>query len=249
MVRAWSMLTILTASVCASSAHAAPSLPAGEYTASGGWGALTLAPVTADVGSQAFTIETIGSNAHTCSLEGRIVDWQAILVEDRDADEADDAPRCVIDFKLVGADIAVSSPTLDACSSHCGARAGFDYTYRRPSAACTERQRTARREAFAKRYRARDYAQALVLLQRFDQDCGDLLFWMERDRVRNDLAITQYHLGRKADCLKTLVATRAGSVADAAALEEALPPTDFESYLPTAKAVWFNRRQCQQARR
>ncbi len=65
-----------------------------------------------------------------------------------------------------------------------------------------------------------------------------------------------WHLGRPGECVAALDATLAAASDDeaslAAVLREqgmALPPGDWDAYLPIARATWFNRSKCETAPR
>lgn len=216
----------------AAGAQAAGPAP-GAYESHGGWGTLTVHP------DGRFGIEALGANAHSCSVEGKLHGESGI--------SQPDPPEEPCRLRLAARGDAVKVEILGGeatCSLFCGARASFDGTYYRPAAGCRPARRQARRDAFLRQYRARQYAAAEATLEALLKDCGDFLFWIELDEVRNDLAIAQHHLGRDADCVATLRPTRAFEAGDARKLREMLPPVDFDSYLPVAQAAWNNLRHC-----
>lgn len=219
----------------AMSVLAAPPAP-GEYETHRAWGALTIEKASG--GGLRFSIEVLGGNAHTCSLQGKIEG------ELGKADDGDPAAPCLVTFRPQGKAIEVGSNTPQACRMFCGMRAMFEGSYYPPPKGCKPKERVARKEVFSRQYRARDYPQALATIEKLHAECGAFLDWIEIDRLRNDWAITLYHLGRRADCRAALAPTRAAQFADADALREELPPTDFENYLAVAKATWHNLKLC-----
>jgi hypothetical protein len=224
------------------SALAQPVLSTGQYVTEGGWGNLTLKQTGKKLH---FSIETIGGNGHTCSLEGDISQQQATL-------EGGEAGKpCVIRFDKKGSGINVSSLDPLICSGFCGLRAGFEGLYLKEIPACVSKERAKTRQKFAQLYGKKAYAQAAAPLTALLQNCALTLDWIEEGQIRNDLAVTQYHLGQLSDCQKTLAPLQASVgktgeklPATEQALQAILPPTDFEIYLPVAKATWHNLTLC-----
>ena len=68
--------------------------------------------------------KTVGGNAHTCSLEGKIRNGKASIQAD-----ASGQP-CVVEFQRKGQDLNVTTKTPDSCRGFCGARAWFEGTIR-----------------------------------------------------------------------------------------------------------------------
>ena len=225
--------------LAAANAWAAPALRPGEYETQRSWGSLSIEAAAG--GGQRFSIETLGGNAHTCSLQGKIENGIGR------AEDSDAASPCLVTFRPEGDAIEVGSSTPEACRMFCGMRAMFEGSYLLPPNGGKPKERAARKEEFSRRYRARDYSKALATIERLDAECGKFFAWIEIDRLRNDHAITLHHLGRGADCRAALGKTRAARFAGADALREELPPTDFENYLPVAKATWHNLKLCGKA--
>lgn len=217
-------------------AQTAPPGP-GRYETEGGWGHLTL-EAGSRKGTLRFVIETLGGNAHTCSVGGTLQGDRGV------ADDETGPDACAIRFTARGDRIEVKPLTPENCRTFCGARASFDGTYLLPPEGCRPAQRQSRRAAFLAGYQARRYSEALAQLSALQRDCGLLLSWLETDRVRNDLAVTLHHLGRDDECLAQLKATRAAQWSTEAEVREGLPPSDADAYLPVAKATWTNQRLC-----
>jgi len=173
-----------------------------------------------------------------CSIAGAVEGLRGRA----DAQPAD--PVCWIDFKVDKGRIGVSSKTYDACREFCGMRAWFEGDYLLPPAGCTGKEREARKKPFLTYYKSHDYANALDAVNGLYTQCKDFLNWIEIDAVRNDIAVTQLHLGQRAACQDILKDALGVRYPNKEALQENLPPTDFDSYLPVAKATWFNLRQC-----
>jgi len=208
-----------------------------EYEREGGTGTLTITP--ASKGMKKFGLSTFGANAHTCELGGNIKGTQGTLY-----DSEPGQPECRITFAQKGDVIEVTTQTQDACSGVCGARATFEGRYFLPPQACTPAASKATRDAFLVQYKAKNYPQAYEMLNGWLDQCSHLLFWMDADRARNDLALAQYHMKQPAACMDTLARTYAAEMKTIKALEENLPPADFEAYAGTAKATFHNQKLC-----
>jgi hypothetical protein len=208
-----------------------------EYEREGGTGTLTLTPGANGV--RKFGISTFGANAHTCELGGTIRGGVGKLYE-QEAGQ----PPCHISFAQKGTVIEVKAQSLEACMGYCGARASFEGRYHLPPQACTPGASKAVKAAFLKFYKGKNFDQAYDTLNGWFGQCSHLTHWMEADRTRNDLAVTLFHLKQPASCLSTLAATYAAQMKSLKALEEDLPPLDYEAYAAIAKATFHNLKLC-----
>lgn len=229
-------LLILAAAFVAGIAAAAGPAP-GEYITEQGWGRLSIGPTAR--GGAPFSIESVGANFHICSLEGRIVGDTATL-------EGDDDGDCVVRFRSGAQGIAVEGNS--ACRTYCGMRAGFEGEYLRPATGCGDAERRATRDAFKRHYDAKRHAEALAALSPLLQRCARTLSWLETGEIRNDVAITQYRLGRRADCLRTLAPFEEEATLSDDEILGGYPPSDGEAWLPIVKAARFNLGLCRKPR-
>lgn len=234
LLRAAVAVALLACGITA--AAATEPLKPGRYVLQEGWGSLTVG--SPGQKGQPFSIETVGGNAHVCGVDGHIRAGQGVPTET--FEEA-----CAIRFQGEGDTVTVESD--GGCRMYCGARAGFDGRYRLPPPGCTQKKLRARQDLFLKQYRAKAYGKAEATMSSLSGECGTFFNWIEKDRLRNDLAITQHHLGKPQACLKTLQETRAWAAPDEPQLHESLPPSDFDNYIGVAKATWTNRRLCERA--
>lgn len=222
------LLTVL------SSASLAGALPTGVYYLKGGDGDLTVKQISPQ--ASRFNIEAVGGNAHMCSLEGVVTDGTATL---QSSFNAKDGTPCVVSFAM-GADGIVVTSNGNACREYCGMRAMFEGLYLKPRPGCAGLERQKLNQAFIKQYRGKNYEKAASILKDMLGNCVEIMGWLDRDQTRNDYAVTLYHLGRKEECLSVLKQTWAYGVRDEDALRDTMAPTDFENYLPIAKATWHN---------
>lgn len=219
---------------------------AGNYYTKGNWGDLEIS-MSKD-GKRKFKIFTVGANAHMCSLAGEIKDGTGYVIEGADdptqdnilpieEKDAEEHP-CLISFAPVinGLDVTSSG----GCGGYCGSRAGFEAIYFKMPAVCQSREKS--KDLFLVAYRSKAYSRAFDKLNSMYQQCHEFLTWIEIDSVRNDLAITQYHLGHNEACIAILKDTIGAKQTDEEKLS--LPPADFEAYLPVAKATWHNLKLC-----
>lgn len=213
---------------CASLSLAQVGTPPGEYIYGEGGGTLTVMP------SGRFDITTMGANAHMCALSGTIVRGQAKLADS----------TCVVNFNARGNEIDVSTNGSDQCRESCGARAGFEGLYSKPTAACTNRAVAASRKSFKRQYDAKDYAGAQATLAPVLSGCEKTLDWISKGWIRNDLALSQLRGGDRAACLKTLAPLAEDAAKSDDAIQGAYPPADADSYLPIVKATRTNLKLC-----
>lgn len=227
-------LPLLAIAMASTAAEPAP----GRYAAERGAGELAIS--RAKTGLR-FAIEALGANGHSCSLDGAIAGGVGIT-------EDGGSGICRVAFRPVRGGYDVQALTVDACRDWCGMRAGFENTYRTLPPQCEDTRYDARRADFLRLYRARRYADALASATALRDACGRFRWFVDADALANDIAITQYHLGRPRQCLATLRGTFAWDYdADDDASGTWLPPADAESYAPVAKSTATNRRLCEAA--
>lgn len=208
----------------------------GDYVSEGGSGHLTLKPGRA--GALNFVISSTGDNGHSCSLEGEVRNGRAQL------EGVDDKKPCIVTMKLTPDGIDVKGGPDDACLIHCGVRATFEMVYFQPVAACTRSAVAATRKAFKQRYDAKQFAEARTLLEPMLKTCDRSLNWLEKGRVRNDLAVTLHKLGDTATCRAVLQPLAEDAKLTDAGVRENYPPSDADSYLPIVRATRTNLKLC-----
>jgi hypothetical protein len=189
----------LVAATVTSANAASPQPRPGQYVSEGESGTLIIrrdGPTELQ-----FQIDTVGANCHVCSVSGVIRGTTGH--GDSWAGDGSDS-KCDISFTSKQSSVVVDSVTQEECRAYCGARAGFDGTYRMPPANCTAGQRQARRDRFLHLYRAHRYLQATITLQTLISQCRDFMHWIEIDKVRNDIALSQYNSGNFDQCIDTL---------------------------------------------
>jgi hypothetical protein len=214
---------------------AGPAPKPGEYIAEGGWGRLVVG--AADRWGTPFSLESVGANFHICNLEGHIVGGDARLEGD------DDEPPCVVSFSPVAGGLRVSGDA-PSCRQYCGARAGFDGVYLQPAKGCGDAARRATRSRFKQLYDSKRYTQALVTLSPLPTTCKRTLGALEQGELVNDIAITQYRLGQREACVRTLAPLAENAALSEDEVREGYPPSDAEAWLPIIKAARFNLGLC-----
>lgn len=209
-------------------------LQPGLYILEGGSGDLSIK--RGRKGGLVFTILTVGPNAHTCSLDGKIHSRQAVLRTDNEGE------KCIIDFLPKGNDIEVTG--TPECREYCGMRAHFDGTYLKPPKGCEPIAVQKTRDRFKRLYEKKFYTQAQDVLQKVLADCSRTLGWLETRWILNDLAITQYRLNDFEGCRKTLEPLAADAAKTDDKIREEYPPADYENYLPAVRAARHNLGLC-----
>jgi hypothetical protein len=202
--------------------------PPGEYIYEGGNGTLTVKS------GNRFGIETVGANGHSCTLDGTIAQGKAKLADS----------TCVVSFSTAADKIVVGTNGSEQCLDNCGARAGFKGNYFKPSPACTTKAVAASRKTFKRQYDAKDYAAAQSTLAPVLAECDATLYWIDKDWMRNDLALAQFKLGDRAACLKTLQPLREDAAKTDSDLKDEYPPVEAEIYGPVVRAARTNLKLC-----
>ena len=211
-----------------------PALQPGDYVLEGGGGSLSLKP--AGPGRFDFAIETVGGNAHTCTMDGRIADGVARLRPDDSV--------CVVRFKPAPDGIEVKADDFGRCQYYCGMRATFEGVFLKPVPACAAKAMAATRRQFKQHYDAKDFARARATLDPLLATCRRFLDWPEEARIRNDLAVTLHKLGEFATCRQVLAPLEKDAAMTDAQVRDEYPPTDAENYLPVVRATRTNLRLC-----
>jgi hypothetical protein len=236
----YSLLFALLFSVAVSARAADSDIKPGQYVRDGNSGTLIIRKTKESTLS--FGITSVGGNQHTCHLSGVISGAIG---------QTDGYAKCKISFSA-SENAVIVRPTEGDCHHYCGMRAGFDGTYRIPSASCTKTGKQKMRDSFMQLYNSRQFAKAIETLQSLMAQCKSAINWIEIDQIRNDLAIAQYHKGEFEQCLSTLGGTLAASVKDIEELRSNdrfyLPPDDFSAYVRVAEATWYNKALCSKAK-
>jgi len=150
--------------------------------------------VTVEGNKTLFEIDSIGSNGHTCGLQGEINAGAAQL-------EGSDGP-CIVTFRAADHGIDVSANA--ACRYWCGARAMFEGNFLEPDAPCANKARSKVRKAFQAAYDRKDFSAARAALDPLVTNCAGEMPWMENLSLRNDLAVSLFHLRERRACLTAL---------------------------------------------
>lgn len=209
----------------------------GVYVTERGWGVLEIA--RAKNGATTFSLEAMGGNAHSCSLDGEIRNGRAVL----EAFEKD--KPCTVTFAAAGAGVRVGSVEPSACRYYCGMRAMFEGEYLKPAGGCAPVPLNRARETFKRQYDAKQFAEARAMLEPLLARCARTLDWLQTGWMRNDLAVTQYRLGDRAGCLATLQPLAPDAAkSDAQIAQDMVAPTDVENWLPVVRAARTNFKLC-----
>ncbi len=229
-------MRMLLVAVLAALAGVAQAQAPGRYVTERGWGNLVVKPGKG--GAMAFEINAIGGNMHICNLDGEIRGGRATL------EGIDDRKPCIVTFKPGPQGVDVATVTEDACRQYCGARAHFTGMYLRPAKGCAGNEVEATRAAFKRHYDAKRYADARALLEPVLDGCAKTLGWIDEAWIRNDVAITQYRLGDRAACVKTLDPLAGDAGKTDAQLKDDYPPSDYDMYRRVVGATRANLKLC-----
>jgi hypothetical protein len=172
-------------------------------------------------------------NGHTCGpMNGEIRNGIAKLPE-----------MCTLTFESDGDDLTVSREGAE-CDNECGAAVSFDGLYVQLPTACDSPSLSRTEQHFKNAYNKKDYAKALHILQPTLVQCGDLLEKSDADSMRNDLAITQYHLRDFAGCRVVLEPLRVDAAKTDEQLKEEYTEFALEVRMPGIRVTRTNLKLC-----
>ncbi len=229
---------LASAALLAGTCLAHAQLKPGEYVFEHGRsGVLRIAPGAGD--ALKFHLSTVGSNFHTCELEGVIRKGEA-----RMEDSAHDKLPCIVTFKPAADGVVVASRHERTCNAYCGMRAHFEGTYLLPPPHCAPGEVRRTRTAFKALFDKKQYAQARATLTPVVQKCSALLSDYDEAWVRNDLALTQHRAGDNAACRETLLRWVDLARQSDDAIKNGYPPSDAEEMLRIARATRYNLKLC-----
>lgn len=179
-------------------------------------------------GEQRFLMNII-SGGHVCmDVAGTIKGDQGFV------DDEEELGQCALTFRQSSHILNVSVDTYEECRLYCGMRATLEGTFRIPPQSCTLNAIAAQRSEFKKLYDQKEYKYAENILNRVLNQCDFYLDFVQRDSIRNDLALTLYHQDEPELCIEVLSST--------VALDQNvyLPPMEQDAYADTESAIRFN---------
>lgn len=229
-------LGLIGLAALSSTALAGDKIKPGTYVTEGGWGSMT---IKQEVGEPAlkFSISTVGANAHTCEVEGEIQGNQSIS-------EPVPERKCLIRFMPSRGKVSVIVPDEfnEACHDYCGMRAWFPGDYYPEVPYCRKVEDL--RKKFKRYYQSGKYEQARMVLIDLLSHCERFLDWQTQAGIRNDLAITEFHLHDTNACLKALAPIKRVFIDDPADTGLVFTPVDEEWGCAMTKGTRFNWRKC-----
>jgi len=218
------------------------SLPPGQYLTQGGWGTLNI--MAPSHGAQDFSLRSLGAAGQACAMRGRIESTVEGTIREARARLEKAGETCVLDVAPTGNGVQLRTRTPQACAAFCGDTAEFAGDYLKPRAGCSRAAVRRRRDAFIGLYRQGEYARAREALAPVLADCGPVLFYAVEADVRNDLAVTLYHLGEHRGCRAVLAPMREIAESSDAQLRTGFPPFDPARHLRIARQTRHNLRLC-----
>jgi hypothetical protein len=209
---------------------------AGEYILRGGNGILSLKLVKE--GNFTFSIHTDWANGHMCELGGKILKGRAVIPS------IEGNKPCVVNF-LVGPDGIEVQDDHEVCGYYCGARAGIAGLYLRPVAGCSRQEVSKTRAEFKRLYANKNYEKAETVITPLISSCLSTIDFVNSAWIRNDLAITQYKLGKLSECRSTLEPLVSdASTYDGANVDDPDVLPEIRPLFPVMKATLANFRLC-----
>lgn len=209
----------------------------GEYLAKGGWATLSIKRGTA-AGALPFSISAMGSNGHSCEIEGEIKGRMARVP----TDEPNKMCEVLFDKRPDGAWRVSYERTAEACQHFCGMRAVFYGDYVVPPEGCGTSALSAGRKRFSAAYRAKEYQRAHDILAPLAARCEPVMNLFEKNDMANDLAVTLYNLGKVTECRSVLAPM--AELARTPAEDIEAPPVDAEILAKQGRAARTNLKLC-----
>ena len=226
------LLSIVVMTFLSNGASAADSIKPGSYITEGAEGTLEVSGLTPDTPMK-FVIAVVGDNGHVCNVEGEIRNNQATTEDE-----------CIIKFEPHPDRITVivSDVYTDACRNYCGARAWFPGDYFPVNPFCS--RSLSIRSDFSLNYKSGKFKKARDLLVKLLSECERFTDWHIQTEIRNDLAITEYHLGDKTACLKALDPIKRTFIDDPAKTNIVFDPVEGDWATEMVKTTRFNWKKC-----
>jgi hypothetical protein len=238
--KAWLTTIVVLATAVA---HAAVlTIEPGEYVTAGEFGTLE---IKRQGGKLLFDVQTINPIGNVCAMVGEIRNNEGSILRNSKSDE----PSCRLRFVRTNAAIELEALN-EACKRYCGDNVYFDDVYLNVAPICKSAARAENQKEFQRLYKAKRYEEAEQKLLAVLDECTKISV-LAQARMRSDLAITQYHLGKYAKCLKTLkpYAKDIALPADEVFGEEWMGRTDSEAYAGIIHNARTNARLCKAALR
>lgn len=209
-------------------------LTAGSYIREGGWSHLELSP--AHKKRQRFSVQTMGSTGNMCDLTGMMLKGTATI------DDPEGGRYCKIRFIATDSGIEVSTNEAASCWVMCGENAHYDGLYLKPSETCAHPQQA--RQNFKQQFDQGHYQQALEHLMPLLTECSRTINRIDLDWIRNDIALTQYHLNQFDACLTSLKPLISYAAKNTDELHNDIPYFMQDAYLGIIKATRTNLKLC-----
>ncbi|HJW04493.1 MAG TPA: hypothetical protein VJ548_14530 [Azospira sp.] len=193
-------------------------------------------------GSTSFSIASMAPGRYACYVAGKLLGNRAI-VPPVDVEVTNEP--CNVSFipRPNGIDITSNDNDSGSCSSFCAYISRFDGLYSKLRQDCWPSEVAFTRTRFRKLYAEKAYKQALHTLQPLLRNCEADMWFDDVTWVRNDLAMTYYHLGDIQSCRKVL-ASLESDARTWEGIDEAELVGDKYRLLPMMKATLFNLKLC-----
>ena len=149
-------------------------------------------------------------------------------------------------FKLIplaNGGFKIDLPNDSGCDAFCGANVSISGEYKPVPPVC-ENQRFERSLAvYRSQYHQQQYEAAYQTFSKTLSLCKPFIDFLTHDKAASELSLSLKQLGRGPDCQNLLSQTRAYGKTEAE-LKEYYPPVMFDSYIGTARTIWFNAKAC-----
>lgn len=157
------------------------------------------------------------------------------------------ADQC--EFKLIplaNGGFKINLPDQSSCDNYCGANISIRGEYKPVPPACEMKHFAQSLTTYRKQYKQQQYETAYQTFSKTVSSCKPYVDFLTYDQAASELSLSLKKLGRAQDCKALLSKTKAYGKSEAQLKDDYLPVM-FDSYIGTAKTIWFNAKACENA--
>jgi hypothetical protein len=149
-------------------------------------------------------------------------------------------------FKLIplaNGGFKIDLPNESGCDAFCGANVSISGEYKPVPPACDNQRFEHSLAVYRSQNHQQQYEAAYQTFSKTLSTCKPFIDFLTHDKAASELSLSLKQLGRGQDCQRLLSQTRAHGQTEAT-LKEFYPPVMFDSYIRTARTIWFNAKAC-----
>ena len=140
----------------------------------------------------------------------------------------------------------IDLPYNSSCNYFCGLNVSISGTYLPIPTICENKRFDQALAMYRKQYHAQQYQTAYQTFSKTLSTCKPYIDFLMYDKAASELSLSLKKLGRTQECQKLLSQTSAYGKTEAEVKED-YRPVMYDSYIDTAKTIWFNAKACETA--